>query len=139
MSSTDNILELEKMLRDEMLKNDLLLARIATLREMWQARQRSWQAQFEVEMQCGSSYATTLAARIYAIHGALENLDALFPLETDATNTEDDYMDDRCRKLFFGLICAIIGHKPVRGRGPMCERCYKVRQRSIETGRTWWG
>lgn len=45
---------------------------------------------------------------------------------------------ERYRKFFFGLICAIVGHKPVRGRGPMCERCWRVHCRDIQTGRTWW-
>ena len=56
---------------------------IAALREQWQARQNAWKIEFDEEMQKSqrAERSLILAGQRYAMACALEELDALFPVE----------------------------------------------------------
>lgn len=54
---------------------------IAALREQWQARRDAWQSRFDAEDK-PSEYADALTERVRVISVVIEELDALFPVET---------------------------------------------------------
>ena len=70
----------------ECTKNDQMRAQIAALREQWQARQNAWLTEFDEEMQKSgrAERSLILAGQRYAMACVLEELDELFPPESQA-------------------------------------------------------
>jgi glycine dehydrogenase len=74
-------------IRAEIAKSDKMRAQIATLREQWEERRAAWNlrhTQIVTRETVPAIIEAALANRIYAITGAIEDLNALFPPDASA-------------------------------------------------------
>ena len=79
--------ELNRMIRAEIARNDKMRAQIAALRNQWEERRAAWNlrhTQIVTRETVPAIIEAALANRIYAITGAIEDLNALFPPDASA-------------------------------------------------------